>query len=117
MRAANWPPGWIVFVEQPIRMFARLSASLLNQSVGAYLDERGAAAHPKPYLSSALDRSRLIGNLRPDLVIAASDGRMIVWDLTSQQRDEHVAKTLLYILLLTPDNCLTHLGETYWLRP
>jgi len=116
MNAAKWPSGWNIFVEEPIKMFAKLPAPLLNRTVGAYLDEQGPPAHLKPSLSRVLDRNGRIGDLKPDLVITAPDGRMIVWDLTSREREEHVAKTLLYTILLTPDNHLTHVGETYWLR-
>jgi hypothetical protein len=80
------------------------------------LDEQGPPAHLKPFLSR-LDRNGRIGDLKPDLVIATPDQRMIIWDLTSREREEHLAKTLLYTLLLTPDNHLAHVGETYWLQP
>jgi len=39
-----------------------------------------------------------------------------IWDLTSREREEHVAKTVLYANLLTGDNELARVGETYWLQ-
>src|SRR5690606_4398751 len=101
MEAARWPPGWLIFAEQPPRAFARLPAGLEDLKVSEYLNRPGPAADYKDQLLRILKPSGLIGDARPDLVILAPDGRLVVWDLTSTEREDHLAKTIFYSILLT----------------
>jgi hypothetical protein len=59
---------------------------------------------------------RRIGNMIPDLVIELPDGSLIIWDLTSKTREEHVAKTILYAHLasVASGGRLIRIGERYW---
>jgi hypothetical protein len=110
------PTGWSIVVDSTIRSMGLVSADLLSLTVEQYLN--GPGAHLdwlRPQLTSELLHSR-IGDIKPDLMMRGPDGVTTIWDLTSRERDEHVAKTLLYANLLSRDNHLTRIGETYWLK-
>jgi hypothetical protein len=109
------PAGWQIEADQPLRAIGGLSSQLLRLSVREYLD--GAGQHLgwlRPQLSALLDSK--IGDIKPDLFIRGPDRVVTIWDLTSREQQEHVAKTILYANLLTADNQLARIGETYWLN-
>jgi hypothetical protein len=106
---------WQIDSEQPLRGIAGIPAGLLDVSVGDYLGGNGQhLSWLRPHLSALLESK--IGDIKPDLFIRAPDGVVTIWDLTSREREEHVAKTVLYANLLTGDNELARVGETYWLQ-
>jgi len=54
------------------------------------------------WLENNLKRDQLtksVGDLKPDLVIRGP--ATTIWDLTSRERTEHVAKTMLYAHILS----------------
>ena len=63
---------------------------------------------PKGMLDKTVD------NLKPDLLLRSPDGSLMLWDLTSREAAEHLAKTQLYAQILTKDGQLVRIGETYW---
>jgi hypothetical protein len=107
--------GWEIHAEEPLHAIGGLSPRLLRLSVRSFLDVEGQRLDwLRPHVSGQLD-SR-IGDIKPDLFIRAPDGAVTIWDLTSREQQEHLAKTVLYANLLTSDNQLAHIGETYWLK-
>ena len=109
------PAGWQIHSERPLRAIGRVSPALLQVTVGSYLAGAGKHLSPlRPQLSSLL--STKIGDIKPDLLIQGPDGVITIWDLTSREEQEHLAKTILYANLLTHDNQLAYIGETYWLK-
>jgi hypothetical protein len=109
------PGGWWIAVEQPFGATGMLPPELLSLTVRQYLD--GAGGHLewlRPQLSRQLNSK--IGDIKPDLMMRGPDGVTTLWDLTSREHREHVAKTILYANLISRDNHLTRIGETYWLK-
>ncbi len=56
---------------------------------------------------------RLLGDLEPDLVTRAPNG-LIVWDLVPVQRQDHLAKTLLYHAILREGGESVEVAEVYY---
>lgn len=102
--------NYSVFVEKPLKKFPHLSITIINMKVKDYLANNNLA-----WLENNLKRDQLIksvGDLKPDLVIRGP--ATTIWDLTSRERTEHVAKTMLYAHILSSNNQLTRIAETYW---
>jgi hypothetical protein len=115
--AITSPTGWTIAAEQPLRTFAHLPANVINMTLEQYL--AGPATHLawlEKDLRRVMHMKMSVGDLRPDLVIQGPDRVTTIWDLTSRERTEHVAKTILYANLLARSNQLTRIGETYWLQ-
>ena len=97
-----------VFVEKPIRnIIPHISITTI---VKDYLANNSLA-----WLENNLKKDLLVksvGDLKPDLVIRGP--ATTIWDLTSRERTEHVAKTMLYAHILSSNNQLTRIAETYW---
>ncbi len=111
------PAGWVIAAEQPLRTHAHLPHDVANLSLGQYL--AGPAAHLywlERDLKRVMDMKTLVGDLRPDLVIQGPDRVTTIWDLTSRERTEHVAKTILYANILVRSGQLMRIGETYWVQ-
>lgn len=107
--------GWEIHSEEPLQAVGGVAPRLLRLSVRAYLNADGRHLDwLRPHVSGLLDST--IGDIRPDLFIRAPDGSVTIWDLTSREQQEHLAKTILYANLLTSANQLAHIGETYWLK-
>lgn len=109
--------GWMIAAEQPLRTFVHMPSDLVNLSLDQYL--MGSGGHLywlKDDLKRTMKLSTLIGDLKPDLVIRGPDLVLTIWDLTSRERTEHLAKTILYANLLAGENQLTRIGETYWVQ-
>ena len=115
MERITVPGGWSIHVEQPLRALGTLPPDILDLTVGQYLD--GPGSHLK-WLRTRLTGQlhSLIGDIKPDLLVRDRDGVTVIWDLTSREREEHVAKTIFYANLLSHDNRLTRIGETCWLK-
>lgn len=117
IEAAASPKGWVIRAEQPLRTFDHLPRRILGMSLANYVAGPGAhLAWLKDELARVMKMDAPIGNLQPDLVIQTPDRVATIWDLTSRQRVEHVAKTVLYANVLARPNRLVRIGETYWLR-
>ncbi len=74
----------------------------------------GGRAHA--WLSGGLPKQVLdtqVGELKVDAIFTAG-AQTIVFDLTSRERDSHVAKTLLYTLIGSRDGQLHRVQEYYW---
>jgi hypothetical protein len=115
--AISSPAGWVIAAEQLLRTNPRLPNNVANISLEQYL--AGPAAHLywlKKNLKRVMNMKTLVGDLRPDLVIQGPDRVSTIWDLTSRERTEHVAKTILYANILARSNQLIRIGETYWVQ-
>ena len=109
------PGGWWIAVEQPFRATRLLSPAILNLTVKQYLEGPGGHLQwLRPQLSGRLHS--LIGDIKPDLMMRGPDGVTTLWDLTSRENEEHLGKTILYANLISQENRLSRIGETYWLR-
>jgi hypothetical protein len=71
----------------------------------------------KNHLARSVGLKTLIGDLKPDLVIQGPGGVSVVWDLTSRENPDHVAKTMFYAFILSQPGRLTRIGETHWYQP
>lgn len=49
-----------------------------------------------------------------DVALRAPNGSILIWDLTSSSRAEHLAKTMLYAQVLAEDNVAVRIMKTYW---
>ncbi|MFF3650951.1 hypothetical protein ACFYXV_20220 [Streptomyces sp. NPDC002181] len=108
--------GLTVISETNLRNFARLPASVLDMPIETYVKSTPGLAELEQQLSPLFTGKlgvRLIGDLRPDLVVRAP-GRMVVFDLTGTQKIEHMAKNLLYTHVLREAGEAAFVGETYW---
>ncbi len=118
IEAVASPKGWVIHAEQPLRTFAHLPRSVVDISLADYLAGPGGhLAWLQDELTRVMQMGAPVGNLQPDLVIQTPDRVATIWDLTSRQRAEHLAKTVLYANVLALPNQLVRIGETYWLQP
>jgi hypothetical protein len=104
-----------VSVERPLAQFPQVSAGIAAMTIKAWL-----AANPGYGIKEASLRAifrdidtQTIGKLRPDLILEA-DGLRIVWDLTSINAQNHLAKTLFYAAVLDDGTGITRVAESYW---
>lgn len=100
--------GWTIEVEKELG-----SAIGQGQTVRQWLKASGdpsglGSSLPKKILDQTVD------NLKPDLLLRARSGTVMVWDLTSREAAEHLAKTQLYAQILGKDGQLVQIAETYW---
>ncbi|AZM46639.1 hypothetical protein DMB38_13215 [Streptomyces sp. WAC 06738] len=107
-----------VFSEQPLRTFTKLPRSLLDTPIETFVANTPEVADYASNLKS-LFRSkesgavRLLGDLEPDLVTRGPNG-LIVWDLVPVQRQDHLAKTLLYRAILRRGGESVEAAEVYY---
>lgn len=107
--------GITVVSERSIRSFAKLPAAVLDMTVEAFVAENLAETTKdlRPFFKvSGSGKPRLIGDLRPDLVVRAP-GQLVVFDLTSVERQQHMAKNLLYRSVLGKGGERAWIGESY----
>lgn len=116
IRSLSNPAGWWIAAEMPLRQYGTIPHALLAKSLDSFLSGEGRHLDWIRNDLPAKTLTEQIGNIKPDLVIRGPDQVTTVWDLTSRERQEHVAKTILYANLLAQDNHLTRIGETYWLK-
>jgi len=115
LRVQQLPPGVAIQVEQPLRVFANLPPQILGMTVRDWLRSAGRA---HAWLESSLPSSVLnttIGNLRVDAAATVAD-QSVIFDLTSRERESHLAKTTLYTVLLAEEGKITRVQEYYWVR-
>lgn len=108
--------GWTIAAETPMSDLGVLS-KLASLTVADFLALRPNLAWLKQSLRAEM-LAKTIGTLRPDLVIKAPGGPLVLWDLTASSgaaaAQEHLAKTILYVQILSEEGVLVHVGETYW---
>ncbi|MFE1377394.1 hypothetical protein ACFW6S_00350 [Streptomyces sp. NPDC058740] len=108
--------GLTVVSESALRSFSRLPAEILDLPIETYVRRTPGLAELERQLRPLFTQDgvpRLIGDLRPDLVVRAP-GRLVVFDLASVERAQHMAKNMLYTIVLHDAGELVHVGETYW---
>ena len=115
LRAAGFPADAIAHVEVRLSAFNTLAANILQETVEQWLQNEGRAydwlrgSLPGPVLNS------LIADIKPDLEISIG-GNNIAFDLTSRERESHLAKTMLYAAILAREGQMTRVQEYYWVR-
>lgn len=104
-----------VSVERPLAQFPQVSAETAAMTIKAWL-----AANPGYGIKEASLRAifrdintQTIGKLKPDLILE-TDGLRVVWDLTSINAQNHLAKTLFYAAVLDDGTGITRVAESYW---
>lgn len=113
--------GWTIDSEQQLKKIVDMEPAKQNSTVREYLDATYAGW--KNSELGALEKSVLdstIGDLKPDLIVKLPDGQLLIWDLTSQQRETHIAKTMFYNLLVSREvegRALSKISESYWRSP
>jgi hypothetical protein len=115
LRTAQFPNGTVPRVELNLQLFNTLSPTVLGRTVEQWFQNEGQAHAWLRNSIPASVRNTLIADLRPDFAISV-DGQTIVFDLTSRERDTHLAKTLLYSLLQATEGQLMRVQEYYWIR-
>ena len=115
LRAAGFPPDTIAHVELRLGAFNTLPPAILQQTVDQWFQNEGQAymwlraSVPSSVLNS------LVADIRPDFEISIG-GNNIAFDLTSRERDTHLAKTMLYAAILAREGQMTRVQEYYWVR-
>ncbi|MET8507951.1 hypothetical protein ABZV60_25350 [Streptomyces sp. NPDC004787] len=109
--------GLTLVPETSLRSFAKLPADVLDLPIETYV-KRTPGLMPyerelRPLFTGEGGKPRLIGDLRPDLVVRAP-GELVIFDLTSVEKARHMAKDILYTLLLRESGEVARVGETYW---
>ncbi|MGW5425357.1 hypothetical protein, partial [Streptomyces sp. NPDC003943] len=104
--------------ETRLRSFARLSVEILDMPIEEYVTRNpGLMPYERElrplFMNDETGAARLIGDLRPDLVVRAP-GQVVVFDLTSVEVGKHMAKDVLYTCLLRESGEIALVGETYW---
>ncbi|MFF0750512.1 hypothetical protein [Streptomyces sp. NPDC004267] len=110
--------GLTLVSETSLRAFAKLPAEILDMPIEEYVARTpGLMAYERElrplFMNTETGETRLIGNLKPDLVVRAP-GELVVFDLTSVEVGKHLAKDLLYTYLLGESGDIARVGETYW---
>ncbi|MFS8197497.1 hypothetical protein ACLVWQ_02300 [Streptomyces sp. CWNU-52B] len=108
--------GLTVVPETSLRAFSRLPAEILDLPIETYVRRTPGVAELEQQLRPLFTNDggpRLVGDLTPDLVVRAP-GRLVVLDLTSVERVPHMAKNMLYTVLLHESGEAALVGETYW---
>jgi hypothetical protein len=107
------PPGWIVGAEKRLGEVIKLTASNAKLTVKEYMTKWGMAERYPQFSEKFL--STRIEDLKPDLFVRASNGRALVWDVTSQPEMRHVAKTMFYSEVIGREtNSFLRISESYW---
>lgn len=110
--------GWIVFANRQVRSFPGMDAATSAKTIEEFVRNDGLwwcedeLRHL--FVNPRSGRTRLIGNMRPDLVIQDPTELLTIWDLTSTERTRHLAKTLLYAHIFARGRHLCQIGETHW---
>ncbi len=115
LRAQGFPPGAIPRVELTLQAFGTLPPDVLQRTVDQWFQNEGQAYQ---WLRSSIPQSVLnsrVADIRPDFEISVG-GNNIVFDLTSRERESHLAKTMLYAALLAREGQRTRVQEYYWVR-
>jgi uncharacterized protein DUF4157 len=115
LRAAGFSPDVIAHVEVRLSAFNTLPANILQETVDQWLQNEGRAYE---WVRSSLPGSvlnSLVGDIKPDLEISIA-GNNIAFDLTSRERESHLAKTMLYAAILAREGQMTRVQEYYWVR-
>ncbi len=115
LRAAGFPADTIAHVEVRLSAFNTLPANILQETVDQWLQNEGRAF---AWLRGSLPGSvlnSLVGDIKPDLEISIA-GNNIAFDLTSRERESHLAKTMLYAAILAREGQMTRVQEYYWVR-
>lgn len=108
--------GLTVVSETSLRAFAELPAEILDLPIETYVKRTPGVAELERQLRPLFAEDgvpRLIGDLKPDLVVRAP-GRLVVFDLASVERVPHMAKNMLYTVVLREAGEAALVGETYW---
>ena len=105
------PPGWVIRVEQPFGAAVKDG----SMTVRRWLSARGNPHGLLQELPKKVLRQK-VRNLTPDVVLERAGGSKLVWDLTSKNRIEHLAKTLLYAEVMRDAGTFIRIAETYWRR-
>ncbi len=112
-RAGEAPANWDVLAEQPLKDVVKIRPQNAQLTVGQYMDAFGLADR-FPELRAKFLNTKL-GDLKPDLVVRAPNGQKLVWDLTSQLAQEHLAKTMFYAEVIgREEGGLIRISEEYW---
>lgn len=113
------PPqaGVTIAVEQRMSAFGHVPPEVQRMTVKKFVmqnpEVRPYLNQLKPLFTTADGKPALIRHLKPDLVIRTPE-ELVVWDLTSMARPEHVTKTMLYAAVLREGNQAVRIGEPYW---
>lgn len=109
--------GWTVHANRQVRTFpgidpalcARTIQEFVHNELRWYEDELRSM-----FFSPRTGRQRIIGNLRPDLIVQDPTMILTIWDLTSREVTTHLAKTILYAYVFSRSQYLCRIGETFW---
>jgi len=115
LRAAGFPANVIAHVELRMGAFNTLPPAVLQETVAQWFQNEGRAyAWLQGSMPSSVLNS-LIADIKPDLEISIG-GNNIAFDLTSRERESHLAKTMLYAAILAREGQMTRVQEYYWVR-
>jgi hypothetical protein len=115
LRAQGFPVGAIPHVELTLQAFNTLSPTVLQGTVDQWFQSEGQAYQwLRPSIPASVLNSR-VADIRPDFEISIG-GNNIAFDLTSRERESHLAKTMLYAALLAREGQMTRVQEYYWVR-
>jgi hypothetical protein len=114
-------PGITVIAEEKIASFRHVPLYIQNMTVEEYVSRTSGLEkyidELRPLFEMKNDAGksvpRLIKDLKPDLVIR-TPGELVVWDLTTFSKTQHLAKTILYTNILGEGGQMCRIGETYW---
>ncbi len=115
LRAQGFPVGAIPHIELTLQAFNTLSPTVLQRTVDQWFQNEGQAYQwLRPSIPASVLNSR-VADIRPDFEISIG-GNNIAFDLTSRERESHLAKTMLYAALLAREGRMTRVQEYYWVR-
>ncbi|HEY7303662.1 MAG TPA: DUF4157 domain-containing protein [Bryobacteraceae bacterium] len=115
LRAMGFPAGAVPRVELQLQAFNTLSPTVLQRTVDQWFQNEGQAYQ---WLRASIPNSVLnsrVADIKPDFEISIG-GNNIAFDLTSRERESHLAKTMLYAALLAREGQMTRVQEYYWVR-
>jgi hypothetical protein len=117
LRALSPANGWIVHANRQVKTFPGIDSTTCGRTIEDFVqtevwyhldDLRPMFRSPRS------GKDRLVGNLRPDLIIQEPTMILTIWDLTSVERSSHLVKTILYAHVFARGKYLCRIGETFW---
>jgi hypothetical protein len=109
--------GWIVHANRQVKTFPGMDAATCSRTIAEFVHNelRWYEDDLKPmFTSPRTGQPRIIGNLRPDLVIQDPTMILTIWDLTSIEATKHLTKTILYAYVFSKGKYMCRIGETFW---
>jgi hypothetical protein len=109
--------GWTIHANRQVKTFPGMDTSTCARTIKEFVHNELRWYEDElrhMFVSTRSSKDRVIGNLRPDLIIQDPTMILTIWDLTSREATAHLCKTVLYAYVFSKGKYLCRIGETFW---